>query len=153
MYPQAFADRFWARVEKTDTCWLWIGARGGEGDRYGVVDSETVPLNSRYVHRVAWELVCGPIPPGLCVCHACDQPLCVRPDHLFIGTQLDNMRDMFRKGRNRVVSTLTPDDVRLIKYLLVAGDVPRKTIAASFGVPIWTVHNIAQRKAWRNVHV
>lgn len=87
----------WARfVRKTDTCWLWTGplTKGygsiGRGGREGA---------SAYAHRVAWELFRGEIPPGLFVCHHCDVPACVNPDHLFLGTALDNKRDEIRKGR------------------------------------------------------
>src|ERR1019366_3384667 len=91
------ADRFWLNVAKSkDGCWLWTASVDSGG--YGVFDT------GRRSHRYSWELHHGPIPPsdGLivtCVCHHCDNPRCVRPDHLFLGTQGDNMRDMAEKGR------------------------------------------------------
>lgn len=87
------ADRFWTFVERGDGCWLWTGALGGRGG-YGRFDADRA-------HRVAYELVVGPIPPGLFVCHHCDVPRCVRPDHLFVGTAKDNAQDRDRKGRRR----------------------------------------------------
>jgi hypothetical protein len=88
------AERFWAKVEKTDSCWPW---RAGVNKEYGEFNFGNNWM--RQAHRVAWELTHGPIPDGLCVLHKCDVPLCVNPDHLFLGTKLDNVRDMIAKGR------------------------------------------------------
>lgn len=93
--PQPIEPRFWAKVDKTDGdgCWLWTGSRR---HRYGEF---WVNGKREYPHRVSFELANGPIPAGLVVCHKCDVPLCVRPDHLFIGTLADNFADMRAKGR------------------------------------------------------
>jgi hypothetical protein len=93
----SIADRFWSKVDKAPSsngCWLWTATKDrrlygrfwNDGNRFGA-------------HRTAWELTRGPIPPGLYVLHHCDTPPCVNPEHLFIGTQTDNMRDMAAKGR------------------------------------------------------
>lgn len=88
------ADRFWSKVNKTKTCWLWTGANDG---RYGIV---WLDGKKHKAHRVAWLLCHGEdVPPGLAACHHCDVPACVRPDHLFVGTKQDNMRDSIAKGR------------------------------------------------------
>ena len=80
-------------MRKSDGCWLWVGSIN---HRYGwlVVRGRKVRA-----HRFSYELAYGLIPVGLLVLHRCDNPPCVRPDHLFVGTQTDNMQDMLRKGR------------------------------------------------------
>lgn len=86
-------ERFWKKVRKTNTCWLWTaGVRG----RYGHF---RINEQSYLAHRVAWELTYGAIGAGLCVCHKCDVPLCVNPEHLFLGSQSDNIADMHAKNR------------------------------------------------------
>lgn len=88
--------RFWSKVNKSDNCWEWRAGRNTKG--YGVFNMENAP---RLAHRVAYEMLCGKIPAGLFLCHHCDNPACVRPDHMFIGTASDNNWDMVRKGRGR----------------------------------------------------
>lgn len=89
--------RFWAKVDRSggpEACWPWTGARAWNG--YGQFgDGGQIHIAS----RVAWELSCGPIAEGLHVLHRCDNPPCVNPAHLFLGTHSDNMRDMVAKGR------------------------------------------------------
>ena len=86
--PETFVSRFWSRVIKTDTCWIWDSARTAAG--YG---DFTLEGQVRTAHRYSWELAHGPIPEGMFICHHCDNPPCVRPDHLFLGTHQDNMDD------------------------------------------------------------
>ena len=92
------ASRFWEWVRITDPegCWEWVGAKSYNG--YG-----RFSIGGRYygTHRVAYELFGGSIPTGMCILHSCDNPPCVNPAHLRLGTQLDNMRDMHAKGRAR----------------------------------------------------
>jgi hypothetical protein len=83
-------ERFWSKVDKTENCWEWTGALTPNG--YGRLAHEGA-------HRVAYRLTYGDFDQGLFVCHRCDNPKCVRPDHLFLGTQFDNMRDCSTKGR------------------------------------------------------
>jgi hypothetical protein len=94
-----YPDSFWSHVTKTDGCWLWRG--GPVGDSYGMSWDGS---KNRKAHRLSWEIANGPIPDGLSVCHHCDNPRCVRPDHLFLGTNGDNVRDRDLKKRGAYAS-------------------------------------------------
>lgn len=97
----ALADRFWSRVQKGEGCWLWGGSlkTNGYGQLNGPSQGGGRDGKNLLAHRVAWELVNGPIPDGLWVLHRCDNPPCVNPAHLFLGTVRDNVIDMWTKGR------------------------------------------------------
>lgn len=99
-------------------------------------------------HRISWLIHRGPIPSGMLVLHSCDVRRCVNPKHLFLGTQLDNLRDMATKGRAR--SPLTEDDVMFIKALRRSGET-LSFIGAVIGITKEGVHNIVTRRTWRHV--
>lgn len=150
-------ERFWTRVERTNDCWLWTGnhfVRGGYGAFYD--DDQKL----KRAHRVAWELANGRPPPSdLVVCHSCDEPRCVRPDHLFIGTQAENMSDMRVKGRgknpppergeHRYNAKLTEADVRSIR--VEAATTPHADLATRYGVNKSLISNVYKRRAWAHV--
>lgn len=92
--PRPLSERFWERVDKSGECWVYTGYTNPKG--YGVVGLES---GNKFAHRVAWELTNGLIPDGLWVLHRCDNPPCVRPEHLWLGDNTDNQRDSVRKGR------------------------------------------------------
>lgn len=93
----AVAERFWAKVEKSEACWNWKASKSKKG--YGNFVHKSFP--TILAHRISWILSNGAIPAMLDVCHHCDNPSCVRPDHLFIGTRSDNMQDCVNKGRHK----------------------------------------------------
>lgn len=141
--------RFWSKVDvgEGDACWEWQAGKSDTG--YGQFG-----IRGRLwgAHRVAWVLTFGPIPEGLLVCHRCDNPGCVNPYHLFLGTHKDNRRDAARKGRvtkgeGVCSSKLTEDEVWEIRELLEEG-VPRQEIADEFGVSRWSINAINRGKFW-----
>lgn len=92
-------ETFWTRAVKTDDCWLWQGTVDRSG--YGRAHGPSYEVQSSLAHRIAWTLAGRPDPGELCILHHCDNPPCVRPDHLFAGTRADNTADMMAKGRQR----------------------------------------------------
>jgi hypothetical protein len=91
---------FWNKVLMTDTCWLWTGGTAGSSYKHGRLTApQAEATGERAAHRHAYALFNGPIPPGLQINHHCDVALCVRPDHLYAGTQKDNMQDALRRNR------------------------------------------------------
>lgn len=95
------ADRFWAKVEKTEGCWKWHGSKSPGG--YGQIREGARLSRLWRANRLSWVFHFGAIPEGLDVCHRCDNPECTRPDHLFLGSHSDNMRDCYAKKRHRIV--------------------------------------------------
>jgi len=87
--------RFSEKVKKTDSCWLWVASKNANG--YGVF---WVSKKNVYAHRYCWTTFNGEIPKGKVICHSCDTPSCVNPDHLFISTQKGNLEDMVLKNRS-----------------------------------------------------
>jgi hypothetical protein len=144
---------FWARVQKTAGCWLWMGPQNGRG--YGQWTRRTLSAHPKIlVHRLVFESEVGPIPVGMEVCHRCDVRNCVRPEHLFAGTHAENMGQMNRAGRNPVKAgaahrnaRLTAADVAQIRARLSAGDSGR-AVARDFGVSFQHVSDIKRGKKW-----
>ncbi|WP_374759851.1 HNH endonuclease signature motif containing protein [Iodobacter sp.] len=143
--------RFLARIDFdiTPGCWEWTGAKTFG---YGLIGSRDGVLLR--AHRVAYELAYGPIPTGLFVCHHCDNPGCVRPSHLFLGTPADNMADKVIKGRlvhmygeRNGRAKLSAADVILIR----ASDDSYPCIARRFGVTPSAVGLIKRRKLWKHL--
>jgi len=139
-------QRLWKHVVKTDGCWNWVGARW---KRYGCIRKGPAREGYRLVHRVSYELAYGAIPDGLAVLHRCDNGVCVRPDHLFLGTQLENIRDMDAKGR-RGNRKLTVEQVRAARQRVTAGE-SQASVARDFGVSQGTISWLHRGLTWRHV--
>lgn len=151
MKPQATAvsteARFWKKVRKTDDCWEWTGSRSVKG--YG-----NFSINGRFIRasRYSYELHFGPIQDGLFVCHRCDNPTCVRPDHLFLGTNSQNIRDCVEKGRNTSGTQpfrLTDDQVREIRS--AHGPLGYTKLAAAYGVTRAAIRDVVKRRSYPDV--
>lgn len=153
MFSDSTVAYFWSKVQKAEGCWLWTGSRNKD---YGQLAR---PINGvTSAHRLSWMIHFGAIPQGICVCHHCDNPPCVRPDHLFLGTKADNNRDMVEKQRSRAVcgerhpcAKLRIVDVLEMRKLHENEKVGCRKLAKRFGVSLTTVKEIFRRKIWRHI--
>lgn len=166
------ADRFWRRVERSSGCWIWAGARYQNG--YGAFAVSPVPKKVKHwrAHRFAWELANGPIPEGLRVLHHCDNPPCVKtePDeqwpegHLFLGTDLDNLRDAQSKGRRPTSARVRPGrvwgadhhsakltvvDVEAIRRRYSQLGETQTSLATEYGVTQTAISAVLTGRTWR----
>jgi hypothetical protein len=144
-------NRFWDKVDKDISpigCWIWTDSKSQGYGRFN--------LNGRHwrVHRLSYTVHKGSIPDGLFVCHSCDIPACLNPDHLWLGTNQQNMDDMRQKGRDYMgkgeknpFAKLTEVEVIEIKKLLKT-DLRHRTIADKFNVSRSCINNIKQGDTW-----
>ena len=157
--------RFWAKVDRNGPvhpvlgtrCWVWMGPKT-EG--YGWISVPELETHGSRTHRLAWVLTHGRIPPGeghhgTCVLHRCDNRTCVNPEHLFLGTQADNMADRAAKGRaprgeKHRSARLTEDSVRAIRKASAAG-ISQYRIAKLYRVARTTIEGVVTRRNWGHV--
>ena len=138
-------QRFWAKVNKTDTCWLWTASLT---NGYGAFMTARNGVHKVIrANRYSYEINKGPIPVGMLVCHTCDNRLCVNPDHLFLGTYKDNTKDMVLKNRHKK-HKLTLTQVDEIKNLYAKGDITQKKLGELYGISQGMVHFIVSGKQW-----
>jgi len=155
IYKQRFKsieERFWEKVDKNckNGCWEWLASDNQDGYGRFIINGR-----AEQAHRVSWGLYYGEIPVGLCVLHHCDNPKCVRPDHLFLGTKGDNMQDMRDKnrhggnvGENNGRSKLSALDVADIKELYDTGNYFQRDLAVTFGVSQTSISRIVLGESW-----
>ena len=145
---------FWSYVQKgsDDECWLWKGSLNYKG--YGIFGHRF----ERYVHRMAYEYVMGSIPKGLLVCHHCDNPPCVNPRHLFVGSPSDNTLDAQRKGRLvtfcgslHICAKLTEQTVKKLREIALVGKPCKAELARRFGISPSALWSILSYKTWKHI--
>lgn len=144
--PRAI-ERFWARVKKTDGCWLWLGRCDKDG--YG-------QSGIGKAHKVSFELTNGSTPDGMSVLHRCDNPPCVNPAHLYAGTPADNMNDRlnaghYGRGESHPMAVLDEAAVLKIRSLYVPRQNGVTVLGKQFGVAPTTIHAIVTRKIWKHI--
>jgi hypothetical protein len=141
---------FWSQVDKSGECWIWCGCLNKSG--YGRPSIDDKP---KYAHRVAWELTYGPIPDGLVVRHQCDNPRCVRPEHLLLGTHLDNVQDRVNRGRNSNhnpgAAKLTEQQVRDMRAEYTTSSASAATLGRKYGISVRAAYNIVHGKTWKHL--
>jgi hypothetical protein len=165
--PQNTTDRFWGKAEKTEACWLWTAAHDRKGYGKFSVGSARNSDGSRRnsmvsAHRFSYEMAYGDIQKGdgyhgICVLHRCDTPSCVRPDHLFLGTNSDNVHDMDTKGRRinkqpcgskHGNAVLTEENVRAIFGRHKIDGVTQIQLSREYGVCHSTINHIFTGRLW-----
>ncbi len=148
-------EEFWRNVEPiTESgCWIWTaGVFGKKG--YGAFK---VSGQSRRTHRISWTLLRGGIPKGLDVLHKCDVRCCVNPNHLFLGTQMDNMQDMISKGRKVASPGTRNGQVKLteqqVQEIIADTSMSQSKLAVKYGVCQQSISLIKRRKNWASMGV
>lgn len=143
-------DRFWGRVQKTDAdgCWIWTGYLR---NAYGQIEIDGKTIRA---HRASWVFHHGEIPAGMIVCHRCDNPPCVNPKHLFLGTHASNMADKVSKGRQARgkklgIAKLSMTHAQTIRKIYKNGKMSMYAIAQHFGVSHKTISNIVRNLIWK----
>lgn len=151
-------ERFWPKVQRgsEDECWPWLAGRFGDG--YGAFRLGGRGSLSARAPRAAWMFTYGDIPEGLLVCHHCDNPLCVNPRHLFLGTPKDNMLDMIRKrrevttpGEKNGMAKMDDGLVREIREAWSAGGVTQRQLASRYGVNQSQISRVVSRDRWKHI--
>lgn len=159
-FSPTFKERFWSKVSIGDNCWLWVA---GLDEGYGSFTRGRDGVKGRIrAHVASWTLHYGPVPIGFFVLHHCDNRPCIRPDHLFLGTQADNVLDMISKnravhpcginlGETNKNSKLSARDVLEIRSLYRSGR-SAYAIAPLFKIHSTTVYQIVRNRTWLHIH-
>lgn len=147
--------RFWNKVDRPEdpsACWNWLGGKDKDGYGFFYLEGKAI-IASRFVY----ELLNGPIPKGLIICHRCDNPSCCNPNHIFAGTHSDNAHDAYNKGRRCAIgrkngrAVLTEQDVLDIRSSIQNGTATTGQIAKQYRIGQPQVFRIIQHKRWQHI--
>lgn len=155
MSRRSLYDRFMSKVDRQHEskggCWIWTGCTGKFN--YGAIwnDGET-----HRAHRISWSMFRSTIPSDRFVCHKCDNTLCVRPSHLFLGTHYDNMEDMTKKSRQATgerqgLAMLRKDNIKTIRSMYSSGEWSCANLAKQFGVSESAIRKVIKQETWRDI--
>lgn len=148
--PRPLAERFWEKVEirNSDDCWLWRGALSSHGyGNLGSGDGKTLRA-----HCVSFELAYGGLPPGCVICHRCDSPACVNPNHLYAASQAANLGDMAAKGRSAHGERSAAARLSESAVLTIRSSARKQIdLAKQLGVSPMTISYAKRRLAWRHL--
>ena len=147
---------FLSKTDKSGDCWIWMASKDKRG--YGRFNRPS-KFKTRLAHRISYILHCGDIPDGACVCHHCDNPSCVNPDHLFLGTHKENMLDALKKNRlspltqkhgtDNPKSKLTNNQVKIIRMSTASC----RLLAEEFNVSSSTIHRVRKNQSWKHIDI
>lgn len=144
--------RFERFIDKTDGCWNWTGAKNKEG--YGQF---TINNRNHRSNRIAYLIYVGDIPEEMNVCHTCDNPSCVNPKHLFLGTRSDNMKDAYKKGRKTNKGSNNPNS-KLKEYQVIEirnkykSGIKQVDLANEYAVSRHVIFDIVRNKRWKHIN-
>lgn len=149
-FKKSVSQRFWEKVIKKESCWEWSGSPSKAG--YGTLSINKIPINA---HRISYEIHIGKIPENMCVCHKCDNRICVNPDHFFLGTKKDNMEDKRLKKRHaygeKTGNSKLTDEIVLYCRFLYENGFKLSEMSKFFNIGCAPMRNAIKGRSWKHI--